>query len=177
MADGQWTLEELADRTGVSGRAVRFYVQRGLLPPPLGLGRGRHYDQRHEDVLRRIQELQAAGHSLDAIGKILSAGATGTDAVAAGAPPAGHPTEDQRPRSRQRAMLSAELWTRLRLATGVELHFDAARHNPTVEQLLALREAVQRIFDDSNDDENDNSGGDETNEQQKAQPPARKEKS
>src|SRR4051794_38343368 len=160
MADGQWTLEELADRTGVSGRAVRFYVQRGLLPPPLGLGRGRHYDQRHEDVLRRIQDLQAAGHSLDAIGKILS-GAAGSEAVAATKP-------DKKPRPR--AMLSAELWTRLRLATGVELHFDVARHNPTIEQLLALREAVQRIFDDTNDDDDDhNTSGDQANEQPTAQ--------
>src|SRR5687768_463679 len=77
MADGQLSLEELADRVGLSRRAIRFYVQRGLLPPPLGLGRGKHYDLRHLNALRRIQELQAAGHSLDAIGQIL-AGGSGT---------------------------------------------------------------------------------------------------
>ena len=159
MADGQWTLEELADRSGVSGRAIRFYVQRGILPPPLGLGRGRHYDARHEQALRRIGELQAAGHSLDAIGKIL---AGGTIPIAAGAPPA------RPPHPAPRARLSAELWTRLRMAPGVELHLDASRHNPTVEQLVALREAVQRIFDQT--DEDDNGGNDED-----AQQSARKE--
>src|SRR4051795_10036993 len=86
MADGQWTLEELADRTGVSGRAVRFYVQRGLLPPPLGLGRGRHYDRRRLETLKRIAELQSAGHSLDAIGKILAGGDVVVDDAIAAAP-------------------------------------------------------------------------------------------
>jgi hypothetical protein len=70
-------------------------------------------------------------------------------------------------------MLSAELWTRLTLAPGVEMHFDAARHNPTIEQLLALREAVQRIFDDTNKDDDDNG----TNDDDEAQQSARKEKS
>src|SRR5688500_10538308 len=146
MAEGQLSLEELADRVGLSRRAIRFYVQRGLLPPPLGLGRGRHYDQRHLEVLRRIQELQSAGHSLDAIGRIL-AGREVTPASAADVsvemepPPATSPPA--RP-PRRRSELAAELWTRLRLAPGVELHFDATEH-PTAEQLVKIRQAVRRI--------------------------------
>src|SRR3954466_14284907 len=121
MADGEMSLDELADRMGLTRRAVRFYVQRGLLPPPLGLGRGRHYDQRHVETLRRIAELQSAGHSLDAIGKILA----GHDVppVAADLTPASPPLAASR-----RTDLAAELWTRLRLAPGVELHFDASEH-------------------------------------------------
>src|SRR5687768_1559795 len=137
MAEGQLSLEELADRVGLSRRAIRFYVQRGLLPPPLGLGRGRHYDQRHLEAVRRIQELQAAGHSLEAIGKILAGGevpAAERVPAVAGVPPA-----------RRRAELSAELWARLRLLPGVELHFDASEH-PTAEQLLKIRQAVRRIL-------------------------------
>ena len=152
MADGQLSIEELADRAGLTRRAVRFYVQRGLLPPPLGLGRGRHYDQRHVDAIRRVQELQAAGHSLDAIGKILSGGDVPV-ATAEEVPPT---------QPRRRAELSAELWTRLRLMPGVELHFDAAEH-PTTEQLTRIRQAVRRILrpdlaeppDDGGDDEED----------------------
>jgi DNA-binding transcriptional MerR regulator len=139
----------------------------------LGLGRGKHYDQRHEDTLKRIQELQAAGHSLDAIKKILSsAGDSDVVPIAAGAPPARPAEAPEIPqhRPRPRAMLSAQLWTRLRIAPGVEIHLDASRHNPTVEQLLALREAVQRIFENDNDD---NLNG--TDDQNEAQQPARKE--
>jgi DNA-binding transcriptional MerR regulator len=157
MAEGQLSLEELADRVGLTRRAIRFYVQRGLIPPPLGLGRGRHYDQRHLETLRRIQELQAAGHSLDAIGQILAGGAgaaggaapdevVAAELVTPAAPP---------PVVRRRTELSAELWTRLRLAPGVELHFDAAEH-PTAAQLVQIRQAVRRILrPDLLDEEND----------------------
>ena len=143
MADGEMSLDELADQTGLSRRAIRFYVQRGLLPPPLGLGRGRHYDKRHLDVLRRIGELQAAGHSLDAIAKILA----GQDVpiVAAAEEKPGRPAGARLAPARGRAALSAALWTRLPLAPGVELHFDAAAH-PTAEQLLQIRQAVRRIL-------------------------------
>ena len=127
---------ELADAAGLSRRAVRFYVQQRLLPPPLGRGRGRHYDRSHLERLRRVMDLQSAGHSLEAIRRILE-GAAETEPV--GAPPA----KPVRPR---RAVMSAELWTRLRVAPGVELQFDASAHSPTAEQLLQLRSAIVSVF-------------------------------
>ena len=151
MAHGELSLEELSDRTGLTRRAVRFYVQRGLLPPPLGLGRGRHYDQRHLEGLKRLQELQSAGHSLDAIGRILSGESVpaladvGSDVGSAGAS-----ASSASPRKTE---LAAQLWTRLPLAPGVELHFDAGEH-PSTEQLVQIRQAVRRILgleDDADD--------------------------
>lgn len=140
---------QLADAAGLTRRAVRFYVQRGLLPPPLGLGRGRHYDATHLARLRQLQELQAAGHSLDAIGRILS----GEDADAV-APPV--PRTESPPPRRAKPTLSAELWTRLRVVEGVELHFDATRHRPDVERLRALRDAIRDVFRaTTNQDEDD----------------------
>ena len=143
MADGEMSLDELADRTGLSRRAIRFYVQRGLLPPPLGLGRGRHYDKRHLEVLRRIGELQAAGHSLDGISKILAGQDVPTPSAAEEKP--GVPAGAGLAPNRGRAALSAALWARLPLAPGVELHFDAAAH-PSTDQLLQIRQAVRRIL-------------------------------
>jgi len=144
---------ELADAAGLTRRAIRFYVQRGLLPAPLGVGRGRHYDPSHLDRLRRLQELQAAGHSLDAIGRILANGG-GTASAPLPSPP--------EPPRRAKPTLSAELWTRLRVGEGVELHFDATRHHPDVEQLSALRDAIRAAFGpdparaDVRDDDTDN---------------------
>jgi len=40
MADERYSVGELADLGGVSRRTVRYYVQEGLLPTPLGVGRG-----------------------------------------------------------------------------------------------------------------------------------------
>jgi len=123
---------ELAAAAGLTRRAVRFYVQQKLLPPPTGLGRGRHYGPSHLERLREIVKLQSAGHSLDAIRRLLDG------------QPAPPPVEPRRPT--RRPVLSAQLWTRLTLADGVELSFDAAKHQPDVAGLLALRELAQRVF-------------------------------
>jgi DNA-binding transcriptional MerR regulator len=149
------SIGDLADAAGVSRRTVRFYVQQRLLPAPLGRGRGRHYDASHLARLRRIAELQAAGHSLDAIRRILDGeGSDGSAESASAVPP------PAAPRRAARVNLSAELWTRLRLGGGVELHYDAARHRPTVEQLMRLRDAVGDVFgprpgEDNGSEEND----------------------
>ncbi len=128
---------ELADAAGLSRRAIRFYVQQHLLTPPASRGRGKHYDASHLARLKQIMDLQAAGHSLDSIRQILD-----------GATDIARPAAPERP---QRHALTAELWTRLKLMEGVELHFDAARHRPAVENLLELRRAVQAAFADNKD--------------------------
>jgi DNA-binding transcriptional MerR regulator len=139
MESGAMAIGELADAAGLTRRAIRFYVQQGLLPPPLGRGRGRHYDDSHLKALRRIAELQQAGHSLEAIRTILRR------PRGAGVPqePAAPPENGK---AKPRAALSAELWTRLRLMEGVELHFDAAKFAPEVEGLLALRDLARDVF-------------------------------
>ncbi len=70
-ADGTFGIDELADAAGVSRRTVRFYVQRGLLPVPRGLGRGRHYGGEHLRTLRRIRALQEDGVPLALIARQL----------------------------------------------------------------------------------------------------------
>jgi DNA-binding transcriptional MerR regulator len=70
------TIDELARATGVSSRNVRYYQTRGLLPPPEVSGRLGYYDRRHVDRLALIQELQAEGLNLQAIGWLLSGGAS-----------------------------------------------------------------------------------------------------
>lgn len=61
-------------------------------------------------------------------------------------PLAGAPTEIPAEPQPTPARLRAELWRRLRLLEGVELSFDATRFNPTVEDLLAMRQALLAVF-------------------------------
>jgi DNA-binding transcriptional MerR regulator len=138
MESGEMAIGDLADAAGLSRRAIRYYVQQGLLPAPLGRGRGRHYDDSHLQVLKRIAELQQAGHSLEAIRRILR-GLSAAVPEATAAP-------QENGRSKSRPTLSAELWTRLRLMEGVELHFDAAKFAPEMEGLLALRNVARDVF-------------------------------
>ncbi len=130
--DGTLGIDELATAAGLTRRAVRFYVQQKLLPPPNGVGRGRHYDRSHLDRLKEVVALQAAGHSLDAIRRLAQGQPVPPPAVPA--------------RRSRRPGLSAELWTRVALADGVELSFDTGKHQPDAEGLLALRELAQRVF-------------------------------
>src|SRR4029450_5566499 len=75
MADAvRYAIGDLADLGGVSRRTVRYYVQEGLLPPPLGVGRGNHYGPDHLDRLLRVKELQERGRSLDEIRRVLDRG-------------------------------------------------------------------------------------------------------
>ena len=67
MISEELSIGDLADAAGLSRRAVRYYVQQGLLQPPLGRGRGRHYDRSHLDRLRRIGGLQQAGFLVEGL--------------------------------------------------------------------------------------------------------------
>lgn len=68
---GRMTIDELAHESGVSTRNVRYYQTRGLLPPPTVEGRTGWYDRAHVERLQLIQELQAEGLNLQAIGWLL----------------------------------------------------------------------------------------------------------
>jgi DNA-binding transcriptional MerR regulator len=61
------TVDQLAERTGVTVRTIRFYAQRGLLPPPQLRGRTGLYGPAHVARLELVGELSALGFSLAAI--------------------------------------------------------------------------------------------------------------
>lgn len=61
------TIDQLADRSGVSVRTIRFYASKGLLPPPRLRGRLGLYGPDHVARLELISELSALGFNLSAI--------------------------------------------------------------------------------------------------------------
>ncbi len=58
------TLAELALASGVAARTIRYYIARGLVPPPLAGGRSTCYGDAHLERLERIRELQSQGLTL-----------------------------------------------------------------------------------------------------------------
>ncbi|HEY6422581.1 MAG TPA: MerR family transcriptional regulator [Pseudonocardiaceae bacterium] len=66
MAD-ELTIAELAARTGISVRTIRFYTGMGLVPPPAVRGRLGLYDERHVARLELVRDLQGLGFTLAAI--------------------------------------------------------------------------------------------------------------
>jgi DNA-binding transcriptional MerR regulator len=65
-------INELAALVDIPVRTLRFYLQKGLLPPPHGTGRGAWYGPEHLELLLKIKRWQGAGLSLERIGDLLA---------------------------------------------------------------------------------------------------------
>jgi DNA-binding transcriptional MerR regulator len=73
------TIDELAQRTGMTVRNIRAHQARGLLPPPEVRGRTGFYGADHIARIELIKELQADGFNLEAIRRLIE-GADGSSA-------------------------------------------------------------------------------------------------
>ncbi|GAA0248788.1 hypothetical protein GCM10010492_55900 [Saccharothrix mutabilis subsp. mutabilis] len=67
---------EFSAKIGLSARTIRSYHARGLLPPPVRIGRTPHYLDDHLTRMRQVLWLQRRGLSLDAVGALLEPDAT-----------------------------------------------------------------------------------------------------
>jgi DNA-binding transcriptional MerR regulator len=69
-AEGEMTIRELAERSGMTVRNIRAHQTRGLLPPPVVRGRTGYYDQEHVARIELTREMQADGLNLEAIRRV-----------------------------------------------------------------------------------------------------------
>jgi DNA-binding transcriptional MerR regulator len=70
-ADGEMTITEMAERTGMTVRNIRAHQTRGLLPPPVVRGRTGYYNEDHVARIELTREMQAEGLNLEAIRRML----------------------------------------------------------------------------------------------------------
>jgi DNA-binding transcriptional MerR regulator len=64
---GEYTIDQLAAKTGLPSRTIRFYQAKGVLPAPKRRGRVAFYDESHAERLKMVSELQDKGLRLRAI--------------------------------------------------------------------------------------------------------------
>jgi DNA-binding transcriptional MerR regulator len=119
----RYNLDELAGLAGVTRRTVRFYIQEGLVPAPLGVGRGSHYDRTHLERLLEVRSLQESGRSLDDI-------RLGRDAAQEPIAPGASPV----------AGIARTAWRRLEIAPGIELQVASDIRLPPSQRLDELVE-------------------------------------
>ncbi len=130
--ESRYAIGELAQLGRVSRRTVRYYIQRGLLAPPTGVGRGRHYTQRHLDTLIRIRELRESGLPLVEIaGRLVDDRLLQPSAPPQAAPPPARP--------------SYSSWTRIEIGDGIELHLRDRRLDS--RQARAVGEAITGLLE------------------------------
>jgi DNA-binding transcriptional MerR regulator len=72
--EGEMTIRELAERTGMTVRNIRAHQTRGLLPPPVVRGRTGYYTEEHVARIELTREMQADGLNLEAIRRVLDSG-------------------------------------------------------------------------------------------------------
>ena len=118
------SFDELCATVDLSPRKVRYYIQLGLVDRPDGINRWAKYGPRHVEQLLSIKKWQAAGLALERIKELLHGEATAL------------------PPRRQEAG-SVEVWSRLLVAPGIELHVEAGVAGLSPE---ALRVFFQQVM-------------------------------
>ncbi len=68
----QFSIEDLARRSGLSVRTVRYYMQQGLLPGPDTAGKYASYSQHHLDHLTMVQRLKGLHLPLKQIQRLIA---------------------------------------------------------------------------------------------------------
>jgi len=123
----RFSIDELSMLAGVTPRTVRYYIAEGLVDRPVGEKRGAHYVQRHLEQLLLIRRWTDAGLSLDRVRELLS-----------GAP------EDPAPR--RAAPGSIEVWSRVTVADGLEIHVEPGRADLTPDQMRSLVRGISALY-------------------------------
>ena len=123
----RFSVGELAELGGVSRRTVRYYVQEGLIPAPVGLGRGGHYTEKHLETLLRVKQMQEQGLPLTEIRGRLTGPKRRME----------NPDGPQLPR---------ELWTRIPVLPGLEIHMSQDLKLPAPQKLQEIVELCRQRF-------------------------------
>lgn len=124
MEEQKLSIGQLAEMAGLSRRAIRFYVQSGLLPAPAGAGRGHYYTDEHLQILLQICVLKENRHSLDEIASIIK----------------GPAAQENVP------MPAPTTWTRLEVCPGLEIQIQGGRYPVTPARLRKLHKFVSQLF-------------------------------
>lgn len=128
MTTETYSLDDLCTLVDLPRRTVRYYIQIGLVDRPEGEKRGAYYTRLHLDQLLAIRKWQQAGLSLERIRELLA------EQGEPGLPPAG-----RRPGS-------VEVWSRLLVAEGLEIHVEPGQAGLGPEQVREFFRAVREAY-------------------------------
>lgn len=127
--DKKFSLDELCTLSDTSKRTARYYMQIGLVDPPIGSTKAAHYLYQHLDQLLTIRKLSEAGVSLERIREVLS-----------GETPPLPP--------RQRQVGSVQVRSHLHIAEGIELEISPEQAGLSPEQIRTLVRAIMKAYQD-----------------------------
>jgi DNA-binding transcriptional MerR regulator len=127
--DDRFSFQEICTLVDLPRRTVRYYIQMGLVSRPEGdSARGAFYTNKHVEELLAVRKWKDAGLSLERIAEILSG--VSADAI----PPAPKRSGE------------VEIWSRIHLTDGVEIHLNPARAGLSPEQVRAFSSKLLKLF-------------------------------
>jgi DNA-binding transcriptional MerR regulator len=109
VTQNELTIDELAQRTGMTVRNIRAHQSRGLLPPPEVRARTGYYGSDHIARIELIRELQSEGFNLESIRRLLNGSSGVSDEVLRFTRALREPFEDEVPQIVEAAELG-ERW-------------------------------------------------------------------
>jgi DNA-binding transcriptional MerR regulator len=121
----KFSIDEICALVEMNKRTVRYYIQKGLVDRPEGVGKGAFYRHAHLEQLLAIRKWKTAGLSLERIQDILAGEKEGGDDRPV------PPPLPQRPGM-------VEVWSHMHIANGIELHIHPGRAGLSPEQVRTL---------------------------------------
>ncbi len=129
----KFTIDEICALVEMNKRTVRYYIQKGLVDRPEGIGKGAFYSHAHLEQLLAIRKWKAAGLSLERIQDILS----GERESGTGDQPLPPPLPTKHG--------TVEVWSHMHVGDGIELHIEPRRAGLSPEQVRALFKEVMNL--------------------------------
>lgn len=130
MTDGQpdaMTIAQLARRSGIPTRRIRYYVSERLLPPPIGRGRAAYYTERHLSRLQQIAAMREVNLSLEEIRRRLG-------------------EAEHFPQDSEQSIPAAQAWRRWEIVPGVEMHVREDIDPSTLSTVRVLVGAARHVL-------------------------------
>ena len=128
-----FTIDQICALVEMNKRTVRFYIQKGLVDRPEGIGKGAFYSHSHLEQLLAIRKWKAAGLSLERIEDILAGEKKGTTGNQPLPPPL-----PKKPGA-------VEVWSHMHVGDGIELHLEPNRAGLSPEQVRALFQGIMNL--------------------------------
>ena len=122
----KYTIEEISILTGFSRRTVRYYIQKNIIGPPSGRGRGGFYYNSHLSDLLKIRSLQEKGLNLSFIKDILK----GTERIV---------KEDSQ-------IYARDLRVRYKIVPGLEINISRSLEEKKSKKILEIIRLIKSNF-------------------------------
>jgi len=130
----KFTIDEVCALVEMNKRKVRFYIQKGLVDRPEGIGKGAFYTHTHLEQLLAIRKWKAAGLTLDRIQEIFDS------------EKGAFQSEKPLPPPILKKQGSVEVWSHLHIDDGVELHIEPGRAGLSPDQVRTLFRKIINVY-------------------------------